>query len=135
MPSREYFNSRRQARRDKFIQMLGGKCESCGETERLHFDHIDPKEKEFSISKRIDAPEDILIVEVKKCRLLCPKCHRSKTKENGEHGQPTARHGTLWMYKKYKCRCDKCRKAMSDYNRNKRLSALAALYHRIKKPR
>lgn len=133
MPSRDYFNSRRQARRQRFIEMLGGKCESCEATENLQFDHLDPREKSFSISKRIDAPEDVLLAEVGKCRLLCPSCHRNKTKEKGEHGQPTARHGTIWMYKKYKCRCEKCRAAMSEYNRNKRKAALAALYYSIQK--
>lgn len=127
MPSREYFNNRRRNRRQKFIDLLGGKCEYCGATENLHFDHKNPRKKEFRIADRLDAPLDVLETEVKKCRLLCPKCHRKKTVEKNEHGQPKARHGTLWMYKKYKCRCKKCRKAMSEYGkaRRKKLKELA----------
>jgi hypothetical protein len=57
---------------------------------------------------------------------LCDECHRDKTREKAEHGQPKARHGTIWYYKKYKCRCDKCREAMSEYNKNKsKISKLA----------
>ncbi|MDP2683466.1 MAG: hypothetical protein Q8P20_00255 [bacterium] len=109
----------------------------CGKTTNLHFDHKDPKKKKFRISDKIDAPEDILMAEVQKCRLLCAKCHRAKTLENGEHGQPTSRHGTLWMYKKYKCRCPECKSAMSEYNKNKRVQTLqeivASLNFNLKK--
>jgi len=120
MPTRDYWNSRRRNRRQKFIDLLGGMCESCGATERLHFDHKHPKRKKFRIADRLDAPLIELEKEVNKCRLLCPSCHRAKTKKKNEHGQPKARHGTLWMYKKYKCRCKKCCKAMSEYGKNRR---------------
>lgn len=132
MPDREYFNNRRRNRRQKFIDLLGGKCERCGSEENLHFDHKNPKEKEFRIADRLDAPENVLHKEVKKCRLLCSKCHRIKTRENNEHGQPTARHGTIWYYKRYKCRCNECRDAMSTYNRNKRATMLATLLYFVK---
>lgn len=121
MPDREYFNNRRKNRRMKFIDLLGGKCERCGATDGLQFDHRQPNKKEFRIADRIDAPEDILMKEVMKCVLLCAKCHRDKTREMGEHGQPEARHGTLWMYKHYGCRCDKCKQRMSEYNKERRL--------------
>jgi len=117
---REYFNNRRKERRQKFIDLLGGKCVRCGSTENLQFDHTNPKKKLNRIPNLIDAPEDVLAAEVDKCVLLCDKCHREKTREMGEHGQPKARHGTLWMYKKYNCRCNKCRKAMSKYNKAQR---------------
>ena len=121
MPDREYFNNRRNKRRLRFINLLGGKCERCGSTEGLQFDHRQPNKKEFRISNRIDAPEDILLKEVMKCVLLCATCHRIKTKEMAEHGQPKARHGTLHMYKHYGCRCKKCRQRMSEYNRERRM--------------
>jgi hypothetical protein len=109
----------------RFIDLLGGKCERCGATEGLQFDHRKPNKKEFRISNRIDAPEDILLKEVMKCVLLCAKCHRDKTRELGEHGQPKARHGTLHMYKHYGCRCKKCKKRMSEYNKERRMKMLA----------
>lgn len=125
MPDREYFNNRRKNRRLKFIDLLGGKCERCGATEGLQFDHRQPNKKEFRISNRIDAPEDILLKEVMKCVLLCARCHKEKTRELGEHGQPKARHGTLHMYKHYGCRCNKCKRRMSEYNKERRMKMLA----------
>lgn len=122
MPDREYFNNRRRNRRQALIRAKGGKCEKCGSRDDLQFDHKNPQDKSFRISDRLDAPMDVLIEEVDKCSLLCRKCHQEKTNKNREHGQPKARHGTLHMYKKYKCRCDKCRKAMSDYNKKKKIS-------------
>jgi 5-methylcytosine-specific restriction endonuclease McrA len=124
MPDREYFNNRRKNRRKKFIDLLGGMCSECGATDDLHFDHKNPKKKEFRISNRIDAPEPVLLKEVMKCVLRCSGCHRKKTVDKGEHGQPKTRHGNIWMYKKYKCRCKKCKEAMRDYNRNLRLNKL-----------
>jgi len=122
MPDREYFNNRRKERRLRFTNLLGGKCERCGTTENLHFDHRNPKKKEFRIADNIDAPEDILLKEVNKCILLCNKCHRDKTRENNEHGQPIAQHGTLHYYKKYHCRCQRCKNRMSKYNKQRKLN-------------
>lgn len=117
---KEYMKKRRLERRQKLIDLLGGKCIRCGATENLEFDHIKPKKKEFDIANAKDSPEKVLMKEVKKCQLLCRPCHMSKTRENWEFGGKPARHGTLWMYKKYKCRCKKCRKAMSQYLKKKR---------------
>jgi len=128
--TRDYFNKRRKLRRQKLYDLLGGKCAVCGSTKNLHFDHIDPSTKKFRISVKIDAPEDILKEEVNKCQLLCPKCHKDKTLKNNEFGE-RSQHGTIWRYKKYKCRCDKCRKAMSNYNRIKRLEKLKAIQEEI----
>lgn len=123
MPNREYWNNRRRERKQKCLDYLGGKCEVCGSTKNLHFDHKNPKKKEFLITDRLDAPENVLMKEVRKCRLLCDKCHRQKTRDRNEHGQPKAQHGKIWYYKKYKCRCPKCRKAMRDYLASKKKSS------------
>lgn len=120
MPDREYFNNRRHMRRQKFLELLGGMCERCGSKKNLHFDHKNPARKEFRIADRLDAPEKVLKKEVRKCRLLCEKCHRDKTLEKSEHGQNKSRHGTLHRYKHFKCRCKKCRQAMSEYNKKRR---------------
>lgn len=124
---RDYFNNRRQARRQKFIDFLGGRCAVCGSRRNLHFDHINPKTKKFRISIKIDAPEPILMDELKKCQLLCDKCHKEKTLKNDEFGA-RSEHGTIWRYKKYHCRCDKCREAMSAYNREKRFKQLKEIH-------
>jgi len=110
----EYFRKRRKERRKKFLQLLGGKCENCGTTKNLQFDHLDPKTKSRSIGKIWHADENEIEDEVLKCQLLCEPCHRAKTLEKAEYGKESD-HGTIWRYKKHKCRCDECRKAMSDY--------------------
>ncbi len=53
------------------------KCEKCGENHisTLDFHHIDPKKKEFPISRVYFSKEKIL-EEIKKCIVLCSNCHR-----------------------------------------------------------
>lgn len=118
--NRDYFNGRRHNRKQQFIELLGGKCERCGKKKNLQFDHKNPKRKEFRIADRLDAPEDVLKKEVRKCRLLCEKCHREKTREKWEFGGKPARHGSIWYYKSRGCRCYRCRKVMSEYNKARR---------------
>lgn len=125
-PPREYFNTRRQKRRQKFYDLLGGSCAICGSTKNLQFDHMDPSTKKFRISIKIDSPEEELLEELNKCQLLCSKCHKEKTLNNSEFGEKS-QHGTIWRYKKYKCRCPKCRAAMSKYNKNRRRKLLEDL--------
>lgn len=102
--------------------LLGGKCEKCGATDNLHFDHKDPSKKEFGIARNINAPDDVLEAEVKKCRLLCSDCHHAKTMDKSEYGKPSE-HGTLWKYLKHKCRCDECKKTVSEYYKKRRQNA------------
>lgn len=116
---KEYMRKRRKNRRDKLISLLGGKCVDCGTTESLEFDHLDPKTKRFEIADAKDGPEDLLTEEAKLCALRCSKCHQKKTRDKWEFGSEPARHGTIWMYKK-KCRCDDCKKAISDYMKKRR---------------
>ena len=119
----EWRNEYRQSKRQKYYNLLGGKCERCGSKKNLHFDHKNPKKKKFRIADNIDAPEDILLAEVKKCRLLCKKCHIQKTKEKNEHGQPKSRHGTVHKYNKG-CRCKKCTTAKTTYMKELRKKKL-----------
>jgi 5-methylcytosine-specific restriction endonuclease McrA len=105
---------RRKSRKLRLLELLGGKCERCGSTENLEFDHLKPSQKKFIISKFIDRADSNLLDEVNKCQLLCKTCHHEKTLEKQEYGKLSA-HGTIWRYKKYKCRCKKCTKAMKDY--------------------
>lgn len=56
----------------------GGKCQVCGYDKcfsALHFHHINPSEKEFSISKCNKKNEESVRKEANKCILLCANCH------------------------------------------------------------
>jgi hypothetical protein len=61
----------------KLIEYKGGKCVKCGYNkciEALHFHHVDPKEKDFSISGKTLSFEKMK-KEVDKCILVCSNCH------------------------------------------------------------
>lgn len=56
----------------------GGKCAICGYNRcllALEFHHLDPLEKDFSISSRMTSWKAI-VKELDKCVLLCANCHR-----------------------------------------------------------
>ena len=74
---------RKAKNRSYLIEMLGGKCVGCNTTEHLQFDHIDRKQKKFTIGKMLESSlENKLIPEAKKCQLLCKSCHQLKTTIN-----------------------------------------------------
>lgn len=61
----------------KLVDYKGGKCTECGYNKclaALEFHHIDPKEKDFSISSK-GWSFDNLLKEVDKCILVCNRCH------------------------------------------------------------
>lgn len=59
------------------------KCALCNENDIrvLEFDHIDPTQKLFSISKGITdgMAWDKILLEISKCRILCANCHKRHT--------------------------------------------------------
>lgn len=62
----------------KMVEYKGGKCEICGYNkciEALEFHHINPKEKDFSISGGTKSFNS-LKSELDKCVLVCANCHR-----------------------------------------------------------
>jgi 5-methylcytosine-specific restriction endonuclease McrA len=103
--------------------LLGGVC-SCGSTDRLEFDHIDPSTKKFTVGRLMSYSEAAVLEELKKCQLLCFKCHRKKTAEEQRGREPVNkgkwRHGTTTSYMAKKCRCDECRSFYSKYKRGRR---------------
>lgn len=70
----------RVRRKFNLIQVCGAKCNLCGYDklqDALDFHHINPDEKEYSISQNgrcHDIKKDLN--EVKKCILVCANCHR-----------------------------------------------------------
>lgn len=68
----------------KLLDYMDGKsCVICGEKDIcvLEFDHIDPNDKAFPISRGISDGYDWnkILTEIKKCRILCANCHKKHT--------------------------------------------------------
>ena len=112
---REYLKRRYHSRRQEAIESLGGRCVVCGTNQELEFDHKTPVNKTFSISRLWNVKKEKYIKEIRKCQLLCKKCHIKKTRE--ERGQKNARetHGTLSSYRY--CKCKLCKDANNKYMR------------------
>lgn len=71
-----------QLKRGEFLakikQQRGGKCEKCGYNtciKALEFHHLDPTQKDFTISNDHFKLKEA-IEESKKCILICANCHR-----------------------------------------------------------
>lgn len=79
-----YSSNRRRIIKEKAIEHLGGKCVDCGlENAKscvYDFHHIDPTQKDFSISNNSKSFESIK-PELDKCILLCANCHRLRHNE------------------------------------------------------
>ena len=120
---RKYMLERYQRRKRLAIKALGGKCVHCGTKNKLQFDHIDPKDKDFTIAKIWSYSKERFWIEIKKCQLLCRDCHNIKTQK--ELGKKVAKgnHGTLSTYRY--CRCELCKQAKREY---------AKIYRRRKGP-
>ena len=105
-----------QVRMRKIFDYLGARCVRCSCTENLHIDHINHLTKSFTIGENWSRSWDVLEPELKKCQLLCREHHLEKSKKEGSlakgwTNQPRQKHGTVWSYIKYKCRCDDCKRA------------------------
>jgi len=69
--------SSRQKRKQTLVGFFGGKCEVCDYDTcigSLHFHHLDPKLKSFSLSRKNLSLETTL-AEALKCALICSNCH------------------------------------------------------------
>jgi hypothetical protein len=76
----------------QMVDYKGGKCNRCGYSKclgALEFHHLDPSEKDFSLSnfKRYTFNE-IIREELDKCVLLCSNCHREVHSDNFENLYP-----------------------------------------------
>ena len=69
--------------RQYLIDKMGGQCVSCGTTDNLEFDHINPLDKSLNITNKLTLKNAYLLEEVleelNKCQLLCEQCHSKKT--------------------------------------------------------
>lgn len=108
---RVYQLARYYKRKAEGIRRLGGKCVRCGTRRDLHFDHIDPASKSFTVSKLKSSYADFLH-ELKKCQLLCGKHHREKHASR-------AGCGTVQRYWRG-CKCRRCMAANAAWWRKRR---------------
>lgn len=77
-PRKELEKSYYKRIKEALIQYKGGKCQICGYNKcnsALEFHHIEPQQKDFSISGGTKSFEN-LKPEVDKCILVCANCHR-----------------------------------------------------------
>ena len=113
--TRVYMLSRYKRRMADTINFLGGKCVRCGTTEDLEFDHVDRTSKTWTIAKIYSYSDSKFFAELKKCQLLCKKCHNIKSITDLGKAVAKGNHGTISTYKY--CKCEICVKAKADYTR------------------
>jgi len=79
----KYNYIKKWSKKVRAIELLGGKCEHCGETRPwvLSFHHKNPKEKECHINTISDKQWSVIEKEIQKCIVLCENCHREIHKE------------------------------------------------------
>jgi len=65
---------------DIILKVVGSySCNICGYSkckQALEFHHVDPQIKEYKISDLSTHKEDIIVLELEKCILVCANCHR-----------------------------------------------------------
>lgn len=69
---------KRRAIKKHLIERAGGRCAQCGYDKcqaALQFHHLDPTQKDFTISQNFNNDVEKLYIEVDKCVLLCANCH------------------------------------------------------------
>lgn len=112
---RQYMAKRYHDKMNSIRQLLGGKCKRCGTKEGpFHIDHIDASKKTMRAADSHSTADAKVKEEMKNFQLLCGPCHKKKTNEEWDYSVPKPRHGTYWMARRYKCRCDKCTKAYKE---------------------
>jgi hypothetical protein len=110
---KDYMLARYYKRMSEAKTKLGGKCFKCRSTDNLQLDHIDPKTKNFTVAKLWNSKKEVFDSEINKCQLLCQKCHEEKTLLDMGKASAKITHGTISSYRY--CKCDKCKKAKSEY--------------------
>ena len=71
--------NKRNKLKKRALEYLGNECKNCGYNrciQALEFHHLDPATKDFSFSDHYYKKWEEMKVELKKCVLLCCRCHR-----------------------------------------------------------
>ena len=69
----------RERLKERIVYVMGGKCQCCGYNKcqsALELHHINPQEKEFTVSANTNRSWQSIVQEIKKCTLVCANCHR-----------------------------------------------------------
>lgn len=77
-------NTRRFALKTRAIEYKGGGCQKCGYNKckaAMVFHHLNPKEKDFTISSNHCLSWEKIAKELDKCILLCLNCHAEMHEE------------------------------------------------------
>lgn len=75
----EYVTNSNHRKKQRLVRCFHGKCGICGYNkcmQALQFHHLDPNEKQFTISKYSNYSFERTSQEVRKCILLCSNCHK-----------------------------------------------------------
>jgi 5-methylcytosine-specific restriction endonuclease McrA len=71
---------RQRKLKKQMVDYKGGKCERCGYDKyigALEFHHLNPEEKDFSLSQlKTYSFNHVIVEELNKCILVCSNCHR-----------------------------------------------------------
>ena len=74
-----YVVERRKRIKQEIIDGMGGKCCKCNYNTyqgALELHHLNPENKDFSLSQMISKSLKSIVDECKKCVLLCSNCHK-----------------------------------------------------------
>lgn len=71
----------RKTTKSRIVEAMGGECQACGYkklNQALELHHLNPEEKELSFGKIIASPIswEKIVLELRKCILLCSNCHK-----------------------------------------------------------
>lgn len=84
--NKEYYrqkNTKARLRKAEYIrEQRQQPCADCGIEYPFYvmeFDHIDPKQKEYSIAGMTNASWTKIKAEIQKCELICANCHAIRT--------------------------------------------------------
>jgi len=106
--------------KQRMVDAMGGCCQCCGYdrcNSAFDFHHINPEEKEFSISTWKHKSWAKIIKELKKCILVCSNCHRELHKGTRQLPKNYARFDESYeTYNKFlgmpkkQIKCKRCKK-------------------------
>jgi hypothetical protein len=84
----EYRRNMKHSRRNKLIELSGGKCNRCDSITKLEFNHISTSTKLFGLNVGNMARKwSVILDEHKKCELLCYVCHLENTRLQWKTGE------------------------------------------------